>query len=289
MATYSMNHPEKGEISYTDKKRYLWFMSITFPLMPLMSIYWFSQTGIEALLAIPLAINYILLPILDWAIGADNSNPPEELVPQLEEDRYYRILTYLTVPMHFIVLLAFAWVVGTFDLSILSLVVVALVAGSYSGIGINTAHELGHKNTKIEKWLAKIVLAVPAYGHFSVEHNLGHYFLVATPEDPASSRLGESLYAFAVREISGTFVRGWQLEKDRLTKSGLSFWSRHNDILQSYAISILLQGSLVAYFGWIMVPFLLMHNFWAWSQLTLANYIEHYGLLRAKKENGKYV
>jgi len=37
-----------------------------------------------------------------------------------------------------------------------------------------------------------------------------------------------------------------------------------------------------------MVPFLLMHNFWAWSQLTLANYIEHYGLLRAKKENGKY-
>jgi|TARA_B100000795_G_scaffold198453_1_gene152317 alkane 1-monooxygenase len=288
MATYSMNHPEKGEISYTDKKRYLWFMSITFPLMPLTTIYWFTQTGIEALLAIPLGINYLLLPALDWAIGSDSSNPPEELVPQLEEDRYYRILTYLTVPMHFIVLLAFAWIVGTFQLSVLSMLVVALVAGSYSGIGINTAHELGHKNTKIEKWLAKIVLAVPAYGHFSVEHNRGHHILVATPEDPASSRLGESLYAFAVREISGTFLRGWQLEKDRLTKSGLSFWSRHNDILQSYAISILLQGSLVAYFGWIMVPFLLMHNFWAWSQLTLANYIEHYGLLRAKKENGKY-
>ena len=107
MATYSMNHPEKGEISYTDKKRYLWFMSITFPLMPLMTIYWFTQTGIEALLAIPLGINYLLLPALDWAIGSDSSNPPEELVPQLEEDRYYRILTYLTVPMHFIVLLAF--------------------------------------------------------------------------------------------------------------------------------------------------------------------------------------
>ena len=288
MATYSMDHPEKGEINYTDKKRYLWFMSITFPLMPLTTIYWFTQTGIEALLAIPLAINYLLLPALDWAIGSDSSNPPEELVPQLEEDRYYRILTYLTVPMHFIVLLAFAWVVGTFELSILSIVVVALVAGSYSGIGINTAHELGHKNTKIEKWSAKIVLAVPAYGHFSVEHNRGHHILVATPEDPASSRLGESLYSFAAREISGTFVRGWQLERDRLTKSGLPFWSHHNEIIQSYAISILLQGSLIAYFGWIMVPFLLMHNFWAWSQLTLANYIEHYGLLRAKKENGEF-
>ena len=145
MATYSMNHPEKGEISYTDKKRYLWFMSITFPLMPLMTIYWFTQTGLEALLAIPLGINYLLLPALDWAIGSDSSNPPEELVPQLEEDRYYRILTYLTVPMHFIVLLAFAWIVGTFQLSVLSMLVVALVAGSYSGIGINTAHELGHR------------------------------------------------------------------------------------------------------------------------------------------------
>ena len=118
--------------------------------MPLMTIYWFTQTGLEALLAIPLGINYLLLPALDWAIGSDSSNPPEELVPQLEEDRYYRILTYLTVPMHFIVLLAFAWIVGTFQLSVLSILVVALVAGSYSGIGINTAHELGHKNTKIE-------------------------------------------------------------------------------------------------------------------------------------------
>ena len=146
-------------------------------------------------------------------------------MPQLEEDQYYRILTYLTVPMHFIVLFVFAWLVGTYDLSIITILVVALVAGSYSGIGINTAHELGHKNTKIEKWLAKIVLAVPAYGHFSVEHNRGHHTLVSTPEDPASSRLGESLYAFAVREISGTFVRGWQLERERLAKDGKSFIS----------------------------------------------------------------
>ena len=142
--------------------------------------------------------------------------------------------------------------------------------------------------TTLEKWLAKIVLAVPAYGHFSVEHNRGHHSLVSTPEDPASSRLGESLYSFAVREISGTFVRGWQLEGERLAKDGKSFLSPHNEILHSYALSALFQGSLVIYFGWILVPFLIMHNFWAWSQLTLANYIEHYGLLRDKKANGNY-
>ena len=288
MTTYSIEDHQEGTITYRDKKRYFWLISVFMPIFPLTGVILFYQTGIEWTLCLPLLINYTVMPVLDWLIGSDTNNPPEQLVPQLEADKYYRFLTYATIPLHFVALFIFAYVVGTNDLSWWAILVTAIIAGGYSGLGINTAHELGHKQTGIEQLLAKITLAVPAYGHFCVEHNRGHHILVATPEDPASSRLGESLYAFAVREISGTFVRGWQLEKDRLTKSGLSFWSRHNDILQSYAISILLQGSLVAYFGWIMVPFLLMHNFWAWSQLTLANYIEHYGLLRAKKENGKY-
>ncbi|MDA9352696.1 fatty acid desaturase, partial [Porticoccaceae bacterium] len=65
-------------------------------------------------------------------------------------------------------------------------------------------------------------------------------------------------------------------------------WSVHNNILQSYLMSLILQGTLVYLFGWIMLPFLAVHNFWAWYQLTSANYIEHYGLLREKNENGRY-
>jgi alkane 1-monooxygenase len=178
--------------------------------------------------------------------------------------------------------------VGTTELSFGSVVEIAITAGGYSGLGINTAHELGHKQTAMEQWLAKICLAVPAYGHFCVEHNRGHHVLVATPEDPASSRMGESIYRFALREIPGTFVRGWQLEKSRLAKQGKAIWSRHNTVLQSYLISAVLQGTLIYLFGWIMLPFLLIHNMWAWYQLTSANYIEHYGLLRAKRDNGRY-
>jgi alkane 1-monooxygenase len=170
----------------------------------------------------------------------------------------------------------------------ISVVVMAITAGSYSGLGINTAHELGHKKTAIERLLAKIVLAVPAYGHFCVEHNYGHHRDVATPEDPASARMGESIYRFLLREIPGTFMRGWNTEKTRLQRLGKPVWSVHNDILQSYAISLVLQGTLVFMFGWVMVPFLLLHNFWAWFQLTSANYIEHYGLLRQRDENGRY-
>ena len=288
MTTYTIDDPEKGLISYRDKKRYLWLTSVFMPIFPLLGIVVYLQTGMEWTLLLPLIVTYFVIPIIDWLFGSDENNPPEEIVPQLEEDKYYRLLTYLTVPMHFIVLIAMAWFVGTHSLSAWAVVGLALIAGSYSGLGINTAHEMGHKKPKFEQLLAKIVLAVPAYGHFCIEHNRGHHTYVATTEDPASSRMGESIYHFVLREIPGSFKRGWQQEAERLNKLGKSSWSIDNDILQSFAISLVLQGTLVALFGWVMIPFLLIHNVWAWFQLTSANYIEHYGLLREKLPNGRY-
>ena len=288
MTTYTLDHPEKGHIEYRDKKRHLWMSSLFMPLFPMLGIFLYFQTGSQWMLGIPLAFTYLVIPVLDWALGSDENNPPEEIVPQLEEDRYYRLLTWFTVPMHFIVLIAIAWFIGTADLTAWSILALAITAGSYSGLGINTAHELGHKKPEFERLLAKIVLAVPAYGHFCIEHNRGHHKDVATAEDPASSRMGESIYTFILREIPGAFVRGWEVEKERLARLNKGPWSVHNDILQSYAISAVLQGGLILAFGWIMIPFLAVHNFWAWFQLTSANYIEHYGLLREKQANGRY-
>ena len=100
--------------------------------------------------------------------------------------------------------------------------------------------------------------------------------------------MGESIYKFAMREIPGAFRRGWNQEKVRLERQGKSVWHWKNDILQSFAISAVLQVGLIMAFGWIMIPFLAIHNVWAWYQLTSANYIEHYGLLRDKGPGGRY-
>lgn len=288
MKTYVLERPDQAPISYTDRKRYLWLASVLMPIFPMTGIALFYLTGSQWALCTPLLFSYFVIPVLDWLAGKDESNPPEAIVPQLEADRYYRWLTYVTVPMHFLVLLAIAAFIGTNDLSLASILVLAITAGSYSGLGINTAHEMGHKKTSIERVLARIVLAVPAYGHFCVEHNRGHHVYVATPDDPASSRMGESIYRFALREIPGAFRRGWLAEQERLERLGKPVWSLQNEILQSYALSAVLQLGLIIAFGWIMVPFLAIHNFWAWWQLTSANYIEHYGLLRQRREDGRY-
>jgi alkane 1-monooxygenase len=100
--------------------------------------------------------------------------------------------------------------------------------------------------------------------------------------------MGESIYRFALRELPGGIARAWRLESERLRQLGRSPWSVHNTMLQSYAVSAVLQLGLVAAFGWVMLPFLAVHNAVAWWQLTSANYVEHYGLLRARLPSGAY-
>ncbi len=288
MPVYATQAADGPVETYIDRKRWWWTLSLANPLVPLLGVAGHWLTGAEGWLLVPLVIMFGLCPLFDWLFGEDENNPPEVLVPQLEEDAYYRWLTYLTVPLHYLTFIGVAVWVGTQGLSWWSFLALTVATGFADGFAINTGHELGHKRTRLETWLAKIVLAVPAYGHFWIEHNRGHHRDVATPEDPASARMGESIYAFARREIPGAFHRAWMIEHERLGRKGVPVWSLQNEILQSYLISIVLHVALLATFGWIMVPFLLLHDFFAWWVLTSANYIEHYGLLRAKQPDGKY-
>ena len=286
--TYSAATADGRTVSYRDRKRAWWSLSVVFPLLPLLGLYAHYVTGYALALGVPLLISYGLLPLLDALIGEDHNNPPEAVVPQLDDDRYYRWLTWAAVPLHFVSLITCAWWAGTHDLPGWALVLLAYVIGTTGGLGLNTAHELGHKHNALEQWLARLVLAVPAYGHFTVEHGRGHHRDVATPQDCASSRMGESIYRFALRELPGGIRRAWRLEGERLRGLGHSAFSRHNTMLQSYAITAVLQLGLVAAFGWVMLPFLAIHNVVAWWQLTSANYVEHYGLLRLREASGRY-
>ncbi len=288
MKAYSATLPNGEKTEYTDRKRWLWTLSVVYSLLPFAGIALHAITGNEWWIVLPLFLNYVIAPILDWVLGEDPSNPPEEIVSQLEQDLYYRRLTYIVVPLHFISLLGAAAYAATQDLSAWAILGLAAVAGVTSGLAINTGHELGHKNSQLEKLLAKIVLAVPAYGHFTINHNQGHHRNVSTPDDPASARMGESIYKFALRESPGALREAWAFERDRLARRARPVWHSNNQILQSYALTALLTIGLVGAFGWIVIPFLIVHNLVAWWQLTSANYIEHYGLLRRKDARGKF-
>jgi alkane 1-monooxygenase len=157
-----------------------------------------------------------------------------------------------------------------------------------SGVAINLAHELGHQSSRAERLLAKLALAPSAYGHFFVEHNRGHHVRVATPEDPASARYGESFYRFYPRCVLGGVASAIELEGRRLRDAGRSFWHPSNELLQGWAMTLVLWGALTAWLGWIVLPFLLAQAIYGSSLLELVNYVEHYGLCRRRGADGRY-
>ena len=274
--------------AYRDRKRPAWLLSVLAPTFvgsgPLL-VYLSGQPGWAWA---PVIFLYGLVPLLDLLLGEDRSNPPESAVPALEADPYYRWVTYATVPVLWLAFIGSIWYLVTQPLPLHAQIAMVLSAGLIGGFGINLGHELGHKTTKLERWLAKIVLAPTGYGHFFIEHNHGHHRDVATPADPASSRMGETIYTFILREMPGALKRAWAIEVERLQKRGLPIWSLHNEILQPALITLALWAALVAWLGWAALPYILAVSFWANFQLTSANYIEHYGLLRGKLPSGRY-
>jgi alkane 1-monooxygenase len=52
---------------------------------------------------------------------------------------------------------------------------------------------------------------------------------------------------------------------------------------------LFLFGALVAWLGWMALPFLVLQAVYAASMLEVVNYVEHYGLLRQKDTAGRYV
>lgn len=277
-----------AEIPYVDKRRYLWPLSALIPSLPLWgyALWHYSGSSLSWWLA-PMVV-YLAIPLLDTLIGRDGNNPPEDQVKALEEDWYYRICTFAYIPLQYVVFFWGCWVIGTHSLAWYEWLGVVASVGGVNGVGINTAHELGHKRTKLERWLSKIALAPVAYGHFFVEHNRGHHRHVSTPEDPASSRFGESFYRFLPRTMIGSLVSAWKIEKQRLERQGKSVWHWQNDNLQAWAMTVVLYGVAIALFGPALLLFLCLQAFYGASLLEVVNYVEHYGLKRQRLENGRY-
>ncbi|MEO0544571.1 MAG: alkane 1-monooxygenase [Pseudomonadota bacterium] len=277
-----------GEIRYVDKKRWLWVLSTLTPAVPMTGGLLAVSSGNPVWALAPLVFYFGLIPMLDVLVGKDNSNPPEAVVDQMSQDQHYRRLLFLAAAMLWINFLVCAWVVGSQGLPVWAVGMLTVAAGVASGAGLTVAHELGHKSNRLDQWGAKLIAAISGYAHFMIEHNRGHHVLVATAEDAASARLGEGLWRFASREIPHVAVRGWRLEKTRLEKKGLPVFSQHNEILQGYAIAGAVALALVIAFGPWMLAFLFVHHLVAWLQLSMANYVEHYGLKRERLANGRY-
>lgn len=273
---------------WKDGKRYAWLLGLVVPLIPFGAFLLVEATGLGIFWWFGPMFIFGVMPLLDTLGGDDKTNPPESVIKWLEQDRYYRWCTYLFIPIQLASTVFSAYLWSTGDLGVVASIGLAISLGCSNGIAIANAHELGHKREELEKWLARVALAPTFYGHFMIEHNRGHHVRVSTPEDPASSRFGESFYEFLPRTVAGSLTSAWHLEATRLKRAGKSPFTLKNDIINAWALSVVLWGALLLVFGLSILPYLVIQAVFGFSLLEVVNYIEHYGLLRQKKEDGRY-
>lgn len=273
--------------SYRDPKRGVWLWALGVPALaaagPVAWMIWPS----DAALWLPVVFLYVLAPLLDVGWGTDQANPPEEAVAALQSDPYYQRITYALVPLLWLAWLGAAAFSQTVALGWAGQIGLILSTGAVGGFCINLGHELGHQEGRMDRLLSQGVLILTGYGHFTLEHNRGHHRAVATPEDSASSRMGESIWRFALREMPGAVSRAWSLEATRLTRDGHRVWSVHNTLLRSWGLTLLVWAGFVAVWGVSILAFVIPAALWANFQLTSANYVEHYGLLRQTAPDGR--
>lgn len=232
---------------------------------------------------------FVVLPIAEqvWSGTKANATGAEEAA--LASDRWYDVILWLVVPAQWSLLLAFLWRLQHGGFSAWEVGGAVFTMGiACATYGINVAHELGHRRSRFEQDLSKALLMTSLYLHFFVEHNRGHHRRVATPEDPASARRGETLYGFWWRSVTGSYRSAWHLENARLAQTGTPWWSWTNEMVRFTVAQAAMLLAIAVVFGPVALAGFVAAGAGGFLLLETVNYVEHYGLARQRNDKGVY-
>ncbi len=233
-------------------------------------------------------VAFVILPLLDMVIGRDHRNLTEEQYKELEQKKTFRVMTMVYALCEITVTLWGAWYIVQPQITMVEFIGIVFSIGVVNGgLGITIANERVHKPTRIEQWCGKILLLLTWYMHFTIEHVAGHHVRVGTKEDPATARLGESLYAFIPRTIVGGFISAWHISAYKQRRRNRPVWSLENPMIQYQCLPIIFAGLLGLLFGTKAMVFFLGESVIAILLLEIVNYLEHYGLERQILSDGR--
>ena len=220
-------------------------------------------------------VAFVLLPVLELILPASTDNHAAEEEESRTQSRFFDWLLYLNLPVLYGTIAYFLYVATTRELSGWETAGMVCNVGLLIGsIGINVAHELGHRSTRGEQLLAQALLLPGLYMHFFIEHNRGHHRHVATPEDPATSRRDQTVYAFWLRSVTLSYLDAWKLDSKLMVKF--------------QAIEVAYLALITFVFGWPGFWLAIGAAVFGFLMLETVNYIEHYGLQRRQTEQGRY-
>src|SRR5687767_5900765 len=107
--------PAGSAEQWRDPKRYLWLIGLVVPTLAFVAYGGEALTGVGAFFWIGPIVILGVIPALDLLVGLDRSNPPEDMIAALEEDRYYRWITYAFLPIQYAGFVGAFWLIANGD------------------------------------------------------------------------------------------------------------------------------------------------------------------------------
>lgn len=256
-------------------------------LVPLCAIISINLQGVWSFLTPVYA--FVLVPILELLSPVNDTNISNEEKQQKATLHWTDFLLYLNIFIVFGIIYLTVSILSSTETTLYETIGLIFSCGIVIGSnGINVAHELGHRTSKLEQFLGKLLLLPALYMHFFIEHNFGHHLHAATPKDPATAKYNQPLYHFWLTSITRQYTNAWRIQHNLLKREKRSFVSYKNDMLWYTIFQLAYLYSGYYFFGSIGVQVLLFAGISGFLLLETINYIEHYGLLREKKESGRY-
>ena len=226
---------------------------------------------------------FILVPIIDLMLPYLNQKDQE-----LNESLLHNFSIIIVLPCISFLIVFGLVVVSDSNIHIFTVAALGAAVGMSGGsIGITTAHELIHRQSKFMRSLGVILLLLCLYGHFRIEHVYGHHKNVATKEDPATARKGENFYFYFIRCVINSVISSWKIEKDILKKRNIKIFSLKNRMIHYFSLEVLFIFIAFSIAGINGLIFVFFHSLVSIILLELVNYIQHYGLSR-NIYDGKY-
>ncbi|TAG77162.1 MAG: alkane 1-monooxygenase, partial [Betaproteobacteria bacterium] len=184
----------------------------------------FESTNLQWTTWLAVIVTYGLVPVIDRLAGRVPTHFSADEQVRLVRDPMLRAIPWICGVVWLCALGgALSYAPRLHELDLIHQIGFVVSLGVIGGIlAINIAHELVHRNNKAERLMGGLLLASVCYGVFKVEHVRGHHLRVATPDDPATARRDESIYAFVPRAIFGVFHHAWRIEAESLQRRGFS-------------------------------------------------------------------
>lgn len=260
-----------------------YLMAYTVPLSVLIGLYFtgmFSYTSIVYV--------FIFIPIVEIFSPQKQGLFTENETNARLKNKLFDWLLYLNVPVVYALLFYGLYVFSIKPMQPYEYVGLIFSLGILLATNaVNVAHELGHRKSKFERVLTRLLLLPCLYMHFTLEHNRGHHKYVATEQDPATAKRGQMLYHFWITSVLGQFINAWRIQLAELKKKELNVISFENKLLLFSVVQLGYLTVIYLVFGLWSFVLALLAGIISFLFLETINYIEHYGLVR-KKIAGKY-